>query len=467
MTVELTHLNGQTIAVFGLARSGLATVRAAIAGGAAVVAWDDHAAARSRADALGARCEPIETWNFHNLSSVVLSPGVPLTHPQPHPVVALAQAADVELICDIELLYRQIAGQIPIIGITGTNGKSTTTALLAHVFNHAGRRTIAAGNIGIPALDINLNAGLDLIALELSSYQLDLLHDFRPDVAIWINISPDHLDRHGSMAGYIAAKNRIFANQRPGDLAVIGIDEPEMAAVVAQLAERDNSPNICTVSVGQAAADVIAQPNGHITGLPTAATKMLDLTAYPSLRGDHNWQNALCVFAAGTHFDLEAAAMDAGMKTFSGLRHRMEILGHLGPVLVINDSKATNAEAAGRALSTFENIYWLAGGQGKEDGITALQPILSRISAAFLFGECAGEFASSLQGKVPVTVVDTLDQAVPIAAQAALADGAEEPVLLFSPAAASFDQFQNFEIRGEKFSELVTLLEGFCPTVGA
>jgi UDP-N-acetylmuramoylalanine--D-glutamate ligase len=466
MAVELYHLSGTTIAVFGLARSGLATVRAALAGGATrVVAWDDNNDARASAAALGAQILPIDKWPLTAIKSLILSPGVPLTHPQPHPVVDLASDAGIEIISDIELLYRELAGKYIFVGITGTNGKSTTTALLSHVLNYCDVPTLAAGNIGLAALDLELPANLKVIVLELSSYQLDLTTRFLPDISVWTNLSADHLDRHGSMAGYQRAKERIFANQSSQNLAVVGVDEPEMRQVWHELCDRSDRPEVIRVSVVGEDAELCVVAEGRLQGFDDPDAGGCDLKDYPALRGQHNFQNALCAFAVGKRLGCSFKNMDAAMRLFGGLQHRMEIVGHLGPVVFVNDSKATNADAAARALATFSDIFWIAGGRAKEDGINPLKPYFDRIRFAVLFGESAQDFARQLGPDVPHMMVDDLEAAVPLAFRHASASDGPEPVMLFSPAAASFDQFPNFEVRGEKFSELVTLLEGFSATI--
>ncbi|HMB48300.1 MAG TPA: Mur ligase family protein, partial [Afifellaceae bacterium] len=258
MGIALTHLEGRTIAVFGLARSGLATVRAAFSGGAdKVLGWDDQAGSREKAEALGAIAAQPEDWPWETVDSLVLAPGVPLTHPKPHPIVGLAQGAGVEIICDIELLYRELAGKARFVAITGTNGKSTTTALMGHVLKASGMQVQVGGNIGVSALDLEAGGSDPVFVIEMSSYQLDLIEDFRPDIALWLNLTPDHLDRHGDMAGYGRAKRHIFDNMKPQDLAVIGIDELEMEKESADLAGRPTPPRIVTVSIAQhAQADI-------------------------------------------------------------------------------------------------------------------------------------------------------------------------------------------------------------------
>jgi UDP-N-acetylmuramoylalanine--D-glutamate ligase len=457
MAVALTHLSGKAIGVFGLARSGLATVRAAVAGGASkVVAWDDKEAARLEAVSLGAEAIEPAAWPWSTLDSLVLSPGVPLTHPSPHAVVGLARAANVEIVCDIELLWREGQGTSRFVAVTGTNGKSTTTALVGHILGFAGLPVSVGGNIGHAALDLDQPSDDGVYVLEMSSYQLDLTRRFRPDVAIWLNLTPDHLDRHGDLAGYAKAKARIFVNMRPDDVAILGIDEPEMQVVAAALG-RPGRPFLVTVSVAQHGdATIFVDAVGE---LYERGEEAISLDGLPTLRGLHNWQNAAAAMAAAQALGLDRQTILDAMATFPGLAHRMEAICHRGSVLFVNDSKATNADAAARALATFEPIYWIAGGRAKDGGIESLAPYFSRIAKAYLVGEAADLFSHSLAGRVPHVIAGDLESAVMMAAMDAAIDGRPEPTILLSPACASFDQFADFEERGEAFRRLVYQLD--------
>lgn len=450
MSIRLNHLKGKTIAVFGLARSGLATVRAALAGGAErVFAWDDQPASRDKAGALGASIAESRDWPWQTIASLVLAPGVPLTHPKPHSVVDLARQAGVEVICDIELLYRELAGKARFVAITGTNGKSTTTALMGHVLQSAGIDAPVGGNIGIAVLDLEPAGDDPVFVVEMSSYQLDLIESFRPNVAIWLNLTPDHLERHGDMAGYSKAKQHIFDNMTPQDVAVIGVDEPDMERVVAGLASRASHPQIKSVSVEHHAdADYFVDSTGQLS---SGEGDAVDLSGLASLRGAHNWQNAACALAAARMLGLDDGAVAAAMGDFPGLAHRMEIVGRRDRVVFVNDSKATNADAAARALATFEPIYWIAGGRAKQGGISSLQTYYRRIAKAYLIGEAAAEFSADLAGRVPHVIAGDMTRAVALAAADAALDERPEPAVVLSPACASFDQFADFEARGEAF----------------
>jgi UDP-N-acetylmuramoylalanine--D-glutamate ligase len=458
MTVSLDHLRGATIGVYGLARSGLATVEAAIAGGAAkICAWDDRQEARDKASALGATIAEAADWPWKDLASLVLSPGVPLTHPKPHPVVGLAGSAGVEIVCDIELLWRERQGRNRFVAITGTNGKSTTTALLGHLLKEAGRAVAVGGNIGRSALDLEALPEGGIYVLEMSSYQLDLTRRFRPDVAIWLNLTADHLDRHGDMAGYRRAKEKIFAAMAEADTAVVGIDEPEMHEVADALRARAGGPRLVTVSVAaQAGADLSVDRSGMLAGPAGVRMNLADL---PTLRGAHNWQNGAFAFAAASALGVPADAVHTAMRSFPGLAHRMEIVAHCGRVLFVNDSKATNADAAARALQSFDAIYWIAGGLAKSGGIEPLAPHFPRIEKAYLIGAAADAFAATLARRVPHVIAADLGNAVRMAAADAAEDERPEPVVLLSPACASFDQFADFEARGEFFRKAVEALD--------
>jgi UDP-N-acetylmuramoylalanine--D-glutamate ligase len=447
--IALSHLRDRSIGVFGLARSGLATVRAARAGGAArVFAWDDKQAARDAAATLGADIVEPEGWPWADVDRLILSPGVPLTHPQPHPVVRLANGAGVRIACDIELFWCEVESRARFVAITGTNGKSTTTALIGHVLASAGIPAQAGGNIGRPVLDLDEPAEGTIFVLEMSSYQLDLIHYFKPDVAVWLNLTPDHLDRHGDFACYRNAKARIFRNMGTADMAVVGIDEPAMEEVAAGVA-RDDAPRLRTVSVGkhiEASYFVGADGTFREDGRPVGS-----LVGLPALRGAHNFQNAAAAFGAARALGMRGDAILGAMMTFPGLAHRMEILGRRRHVVFVNDSKATNAAATAKALATFEPIYWIAGGLAKDGGIEPLSPFFPKLARAYLIGAAADSFSATLAGRVPHVIAGDLANAVSLADRDAQIDDRPEPAVVLSPACASFDQFADFEARGDAF----------------
>jgi len=456
--VPLTHLDGRLIGVFGLARSGVATVRAALAGGAGVVVWDDKAEAREEGEALGAAAVLPEEWPWEQLECLVLAPGVPFTHPAPHPIVEMARAAEVEVICDAELLWREAAGIARFAAITGTNGKSTTTALLGHVLGVAGPVSVG-GNIGRAALDLEPPSEKRIYVLEMSSYQLDLTRDFRPNVAVWLNLTPDHLQRHGDLSGYAKAKAHIFLNMGPEDTAVVGIDEQAMTVIAAAL-KSPGRPELVTVSVAKnKGATLYVDAEGVLHEEGRSERDSVSFANLPTLRGQHNWQNAAAAWGAARALGLYGGIILSAMQSFPGLAHRMEMIGRRGHVLFVNDSKATNADAGARALVTFDPIYWIAGGQSKEGGIASLTEHFPRVAKAYLIGAAADEFSAVLAGKVPHVIAGDLETAVAMAAADAALDDRPEPTVLLSPACASFDQFADFEDRGEAFRRAVMALD--------
>ncbi|WP_128291530.1 UDP-N-acetylmuramoyl-L-alanine--D-glutamate ligase [Afifella aestuarii] len=467
MSIPLSHLKGKSLGVFGLARSGLATVKAAVSGGARVYAWDNREDARAKAAGEGVTLQEPGEWPWEELAALALAPGVPLTHPEPHPIVGMAQGAGVEILCDAELLFRELEGKARFVAITGTNGKSTTTALIGHLLGEAGIAVEVGGNIGRSALDLAAPSASEPVSgsfpeqiyvLELSSYQLDLCHRLRPNVAVWLNLTPDHLDRHGDMAGYRLAKERIFAKMGGDDLAVLGIDETDMEEVAGALSERAQAPRLARVTVRERdAADIRVDEAGQMTDARNG--EGLDLSAFPSLRGRHNWQNAACAYAAVRELGVPVSQITAGMASFPGLEHRMQIVGRHGKVLFVDDSKATNADAAAPALATFQPVYWIVGGRPKAGGIHGLSGFFPRVAKAYLIGEAADEFSATLAARVPHVIAGELARAVRMAAEDAALDPEDEPVVLLSPAAASFDQFPDFEARGRAFVAAVNALD--------
>lgn len=447
------------VAVFGLGQSGLSAARALAAGGAELLVWDDNADGRAQAAEAGlALADPL-TMDWAGVEALVLSPGVPLTHPKPHPVVGKAKAANAEIIGDVEVFMRSTAG-IRKTAITGTNGKSTTTALIGHILKGSGRATEIGGNLGTPVLDLKtLDKDGDYV-IEMSSYQIDLTPSMIADVAVLLNIAPDHLDRHGDMAGYVAVKKRVFSGQSAGDVAVIGIDDTYCADIWEEL-RQDGAQSVVPVSVGRKLEFGVYVIDGILhDAAGGAGGAVVDLNRIASLPGEHNWQNAAAAFTATQALGLATDIIAAGLRTFPGLAHRMERVGELDGVVFINDSKATNADAAARALACYDNIYWIAGGQAKSDGIEPLSPYFDRVRHAFLIGEAATDFAATLEGQAPYTICGDLEAAVDAAWRKAKADGLPGAVVMLSPSCASFDQYRNFEIRGDAFRQAVHQLDG-------
>ncbi|HML15245.1 MAG TPA: UDP-N-acetylmuramoyl-L-alanine--D-glutamate ligase [Xanthobacteraceae bacterium] len=463
--IPLTAFAGRTFAVFGLGASGLAVCRALHAGGAQAIAWDDAPAKAAEAAAEGFTVADLRRIDWSRVAALVLSPGVPLTHPAPHWSVGLARNAAVEVIGDIELYCRQrraVAPDAPFVAITGTNGKSTTTALVAHLLAAAGYSAERGGNIGTAILSLEPPRRGHAHVIECSSYQIDLAPSLDPSVGILLNVSEDHLDRHGTLRAYAAIKERLVAGVAPGGTPIVGVDD-NWGQAAADRIERAGRA-VVRVSVRRPLPDgLYVEAEQVMRAAGGTARAVAHIGGIGSLRGLHNAQNAACAVGAALALGLSEAAIQRGLVSFPGLAHRMEQVGRKDRVLFVNDSKATNADAAARALASFTDIFWIAGGRAKTGGITGLAGFFPRIRKAYLVGEAADDFAATLQGQVPYAAAGTLDRAVALAAADAGASGLAEPVVLLSPACASFDQYPNFEVRGTAFRELVLGLPGVTP----
>ena len=453
-----TSFAGQSVALVGLGRSGLAAARALLAGGAKLAAWDDEEASRTAAAAAGLPTEDLTTSDWSRFAALVLAPGIALTHPEPHWSVAKARAAGVAIIGDIELFCRERAragGATPFIAITGTNGKSTTSALIAHLLRAAGLEVALGGNIGTAILDLAPPAPRRVHVVEMSSFQIELTPTLAPSIGILLNISPDHLDRHGSMQHYAALKARVVQS---AEHPIIG-DDDDWCQDISERLRLANRTWVDLVSVaGRLGHGWYAVGSELISRAPWTGPlgAFADLAGIGSLRGRHNAQNALAASAAAMHLGLAPTQIVAALSTFPGLPHRLEEVGRIGATLFINDSKATNADSAATALAAFPaDIFWILGGKPKEGGITSLEPYFARIRKAFLIGEATEAFAATLSSKVAFERCGTLEAAVPAAARDAQRLGGPEPIVLLSPACASYDQFRNFELRGDAFRALV------------
>jgi UDP-N-acetylmuramoylalanine--D-glutamate ligase len=465
--IPVTSFAGKKVAVFGLGGSGLISAQALVAGGAEVVAYDDSDASISKAKAAGIATDDLRKIDWSKIAALLLSPGVPLTHPSPHWSVVLAKNAGAEVIGDVELFCRErrkLAPRAPFVAITGTNGKSTTTALIAHILREASKDVQLGGNIGTAILSLDSPANDRFYVIECSSYQIDLAPSIDPSVGILINLSPDHLDRHGTMENYAAVKERLVAQAQ---VSLIGVDDDMTDAIGRRLSQRDGS-QVIPVSAQRElqwgyfvrGTQIVSK---GVNQTPEQAEVLGDLAGIGSLRGRHNAQNAAFACGAAWHCGLEPAEIAKGLRSFPGLAHRMEQVGRKGAVLFVNDSKATNADSSAQALASFTDMFWIAGGKPKAGGITTLEKFFPRICKAYLVGEAADEFAGTLEGRVPYEKVGTIDRAVEASARDAECSGLKEPVVLLSPACASFDQFRNFEIRGDHFRELVLKLPGVRP----
>jgi UDP-N-acetylmuramoylalanine--D-glutamate ligase len=465
--IPVTSFAGKTVAVFGLGGSGLASCHALKAGGAEVVAGDDSADNLAKAAAAGFVTTDLRSVSWDNFAALILTPGAPLTHPAPHWSVLLAREAGIEVIGDIELFCRERrrhAPDAPFVAITGTNGKSTTTALIAHLMRVAGYDTQMGGNIGTAILSLEPPRMGRVHVIEMSSYQIDLTPSLDPTVGILINVSEDHIDRHGTLDHYAAVKECLVAGVKQQGTAIVGVDDIWCRNIADRLDRAGK--NVVRVSVRNPLAyGIYVEREAILRASGGARSEVARIGGIGSLRGLHNAQNAACASACALALGVSLDVLQDGLRSFPGLAHRMEQVGRLGNVLFVNDSKGTNADAAAHALSSFADIFWIAGGKPKAGGITSLTGFFPRIRKAYLIGEAAKEFAETFGTRVPHEMSETLDVAVASAARDAAASGLADPVVLLSPACASFDQYRNFEIRGAKFRDLVMALPGVKPVV--
>lgn len=447
----------KTIAVFGLGRTGISTALSLVAGGATVWAWDDNPDTRAKAESQGVNLVDLTQADWDEIDELALSPGVPDRLPVAHWAATCAREAKVPIICDIEIFAREIASRAEenrprIVAITGTNGKSTTTALIGHILSECGKHVQVGGNIGRGVLDLDgMHAGTHYV-LELSSYQLERTQSLQANAAVFLNLSPDHLDRHGDMEGYERAKRRIFNNQTSEDSIVIGVDDPNGRRICTELTA-SNGRRIIPISGRKSLGRGACVIKGKLYCANGAKVEeVANLTKARALEGEHNWQNAAAAYAAVQSLGVDPKLIGAAILNFPGLAHRMETVGTMGPIRFVNDSKATNADAALQALKSYENIYLIAGGQAKAGGLAPLSAYFKNITKAYLIGEAAPDFHKTLtKAKVENKVSGTLEMAVLCAVRDALNSGSKSPIILLSPACASFDQFANFEVRGDAF----------------
>jgi UDP-N-acetylmuramoylalanine--D-glutamate ligase len=462
--IRIPDVANKVVAVLGLARSGLAAVEALHNSGAVVWAWDD--AEKARANVPAPLLADLHQADWSKAAALVMSPGIPTTFPKPNPVAAAAKAAGLPLISDIELLHRA-QPKARFVGVTGTNGKSTVTTLLGHILKSAGRNVAVGGNLGQAALGLPALAGDGIYVLELSSYQLEITPSPVSDVAILLNITPDHLDRHGGIEGYVAAKQLIMRPKGAASLGIIGVDDAPCRALFAAL-KAEGRRRMIPISAEREVEGGVSAAGGTladaISGKPI---EVLDLNGIARLPGRHNWQNATAAYAASRALGLGIDEVVEGIRTYPGLAHRQELVATIDGIRFVNDSKATNADAAAKALACYDSIYWIAGGKPKEGGLAGLESFYPRIRRAYLIGEAAEAFGKQLGGAVPARQSGTLDQAVVAAAADAASDrladarqdAAQSPVVLLSPACASFDQYSDFEERGDHFRQIVATLQ--------
>ena len=483
--IRASTFAGKRVAVFGLGASGNATTKSLLAGGADVAAWDDGEASRATAAQAGLPIVDLHGADWSAFAALVLAPGVPLTHPEPHWTVKRARASGVEVIGDVELFFRERAARFPnapVIAITGTNGKSTTTALVTHMLQKSGRDAQMGGNIGVPVLALEPFAEDRIYVLELSSFQIDLTPSLAPTVGVLLNLSPDHLDRHGpadqpdaAMRAYAGIKERLVM---ASEAAAIGVEDEYSRAILERVEDAGRETYPFTTGKGAAivprlyAIGTTLFAHEH-HGSHASSTEIASLDGIGTLRGRHNVQNALAALAAlraleGRLDSASASQLTAlkryatAIRSYPGLPHRMEEVGRSGRVVFINDSKATNADSTEKALASWEReIYWILGGKPKEGGIASLAEYFPRIAKAYLIGAATEDFAATLDGRVPFVRASTLDAALKLAAADAAKSNAPEPVVLLSPACASYDQFRSFEHRGNVFRDLVREMTGW------
>lgn len=447
---------GKKVAVMGLARSGQSAAEALKAGGAEVIAWDDDVKKCRESALLGINISDLTKEDFTNIDALILSPGIPHSYPKPHVVAKKARKANTPIIGDIEIFVKNFV-EPRIIGITGTNGKSTTTALVGHILRCAGLPVEIGGNIGLPVLGFEntLDAGYQV--LELSSYQLELTPSLCCEIAVILNISPDHLDRHGGMDGYKAAKLKIMESLPEKAIAIIGVDDPESIGIAKWLTENEYK-NLCVTPISGLVVpeNGVGVLNGNIiSNINRENEVVISLHDKTILPGAHNWQNVAAGTAVALTLGISNNIIKNAISSFPGLPHRQELVGTFNRLTFINDSKATNADATARALSCYESIYWILGGQSKEGGIGLLSKFFPKIRHAFLIGECSEEFADVLKGVVKFTNCGTIQNAIETIKNDIPSIYNDKVVILLSPAAASFDQFESYEARGDAFRVLI------------
>lgn len=460
--IPVRGYQGRKVGVLGLGRSGMATARALAAGDAEPICWDDSDAKRAEAEAEGFTTADLSkdaTWD--GIAALIVSPGIPHLYPSPHRAVIKAQEHGAVVDNDVGLFFRSFATDAwdmmdsppRVVAITGSNGKSTVTALIHHILSTAGRLAQMGGNIGRGVLSLDPGEDGEVKVVELSSYQIELARALTPDIGVFTNLSPDHLDRHGGMGGYFAAKRRLFAEGGPSR-AIIGVDQPEGRFLAAQLREREQDGDpVIRVSGGKLTGDgwhVFARKGWIAEWRRGRQVISFDVREFTGLPGAHNHQNACAAYAVCRTLGMNPRDIEAAMRSFPGLRHRCQILGEKGGVRFVNDSKATNADAAEQAIKAFKNIRWIAGGVPKEGGIAPLMPLMERVTKTYLIGEAAPEFAATLGDNL-----HSISQTLETAFAEAVADAEAGDVILLAPACASFDQFASFEARGEVFESLV------------
>jgi UDP-N-acetylmuramoylalanine--D-glutamate ligase len=456
--IVVDRFANQIVVVLGLGRTGLMSALSLIKGGAHVISWDDKPPKRAKAAAEGIHVQDPLTLKWDGVAAVVLSPGIPHTFPNPHPVVVKAQSAQVPIISDIDLLSFA-ESHARFIAITGTNGKSTTTYMIGHIIEQSQIPVQVGGNTGTAVLSLEPLGPEGIYVLELSSYQLELSHSTTHDVAILLNITPDHLERHGSMDAYVAAKKKVFNNQRPGQVAIVSIDDVRSEEIYLDLKARGQQNVIGISTQHDIKGGVYIRDNKLIDDAFGTQEVVIDFTQTHTLQ-KQNGQNIAAAYIACRMIGVRKHVICQALQSFKNLPHRQELISTVDNIQYINDSKATNAAAVAQALDKYENIFWILGGRPKSDGLSGLHKYYPKITKAYLIGEAQEKFAAVLEDKVQYELCEHLDIAIERARADALAASKSKPVVLFSPACESFDQFENFEHRGDSFRTLVEELPG-------
>lgn len=458
------NLHEKPVLIYGLGRSGMSALKALKKAGAHIVAGDDNDDSLALAKKAGAELLDDVDYDYGDYAFLILSPGLPFTHPKPHWVVEKAKAADVEIICDIELFSR-IYKNIKAIGVTGTNGKSTTSSLLNHMLNKCGIPAELGGNIGTPVFDLKIPDEKTWLVLEISSFQIDLCPSYRPDIAVLLNLTPDHIDRHGDMENYCAVKERLSERSKSSDynIAVICSDDPYMQKVYARAKDLGLRKVIEVSTEKTLSAGVYVEGDMMHDTINESSITAANLSRIPTLKGIHNYQNAACAYLAATLIGIAPEKAWDSMQDFPGLNHRQFLVRTINGVTYVNDSKSTNAASAAVALGYRDNVYWIVGGRKKKTGLDGLEEFFPRIKHAFLIGESTEDFADWFDKYgIEFSRCYDLDKAVRCAhdmAQKNRGQPGGAGVVLLSPACASFDQFTSFEDRGDKFTDFIKALD--------
>jgi UDP-N-acetylmuramoylalanine--D-glutamate ligase len=459
--ISVAEYKNKTVVVLGLARTGISSARALSQGGARVLVWDDNFEVLNSAKTHGFETFDInEKYRWSNVSLLVVSPGIPHLYPFTHTLVKEALSHEVIINNDIGLFFSYFMSGMEdferspeIIAITGSNGKSTTASLIHHIISKSGRKSQLAGNIGKGVFDIEPLTDGEVLVLELSSYQLDLARQLSPDIAIFTNFSADHIDRHGGIGGYFLSKRRLFMEGNP-EKSIININSTEGLMLANQISGSWSGERLIRVGSGPQKNSQnwsIFHHKGHLVEWnKSRQIYSIDLRSLANLPGDHNYENICSAYAACRILGLPPRDIGAGLQSFKGLIHRTQIVDNIAGVLYVNDSKATNADSASKALQAFKNILWICGGEQKIGGLEILLSTLGAVKKAYIIGNEAALFALNFKN-LPCVICQTMEKAF----QLASTEADRGDVVLLSPAAASFDQYDNFEKRGEHFINLV------------